>query len=388
MAVSQVPSRRILQEVGPEIPFGGFEQVDEHELSGLRRRLREDNGAEAIHVRELGDRIASVPEAPKNVVQVNFDRNVISRYEGIVQLSEALRAELYARMSAAGINYADYARTIERPALVGSKEKLVAGQASFASLAKEYRALSVDLAEESQKYEAACRRLGLIGSPKGKEAPALKESREQLAEVLKVLIEIREVLCTKREKPNLNEAKDMHMGVIHALVNFRRPKASELASGADRRQLLAIQAAYEGIEEKLDQVRVEQLRELEELALAFRLAKESGREAELPTLEQVFKERLQGVQALFFVRRGRVDFESGASPDNLKNRYEYHLQHVWYRQIQHWVEDVKNPAEEEAYQLILDDLKPRVEFARRQAYPYGVALKNVPLEAYAVAREN
>ncbi len=391
MATSQAPLRKIVHEAGPELRLGDFEQATkERDFLNIRHQILGDRDDEAVRVREIGDQIAVIPEQPKNETQIKFDRNVVVRYEGLLERSEELRAELYSRMSAVGVGYADYARTIERPALVSAKEKLVPGRVSFAALAREYQALNVNLAEESQKYEASCRRLGLIAAGKIKEGVIVNENRERLAQVLKNLVEVREALYTKQAKLSLLDAMDLHMGVVQALAGFRKPKIQELVSVADRRQLLAIQFAYQGIEQRLDQVRVEQLRELDELALALRLAQESGKNDELPALEQALRDRLQGLATLFFVQREVVSFDLGKHQESLGSRYNYHLKRVWYHQIQKWLGEANDltEAERESFEDLLVDLEPGVELARRQAYPYGLVLKNAPLEAYGIVREN
>jgi hypothetical protein len=356
----------------------GAERADTMEGSSGVRSLPTREAGESGKLAALKSRIARTNAEPRNEVQERYDTLTVNRYEKEVCEAQELFIILKVRLARAGVQFDQYEAFIENPQRIRG-ERLFTGERSFGQLVADYKATKKRLVVERAMYEAACKRLHISvqeGSAHRKGASAKQqEVQNPFTEAQQKLASVYEHVVAKRDSITFDDAIILHETMVQGLRGLKLPGNEADLPASDRQALVAARYFCKQIEARLDQIRVRELRPVEQLAAEARLAATAGNKAHAAEKTAELSALLARIAPLYLLD------SASESPRLLDLRSQYHLSHAELKELNDWIASKRITDSGKVSQRI-DELVPRVKHLHQVAYPYGPCLSGAPLKAY------
>ncbi len=356
----------------------GSERADTMEGPSGVRSLPTREVGESGKLAALKSKIARTNPEPRNEVQERYDTLTVNRYEKEMCEAQELFIILKVRLARAGVQFDQYETFIENPQRVRG-ERLFTGERPFGQLVADYKATKKRLVAERVMYEAACKRLHISvqeGSAHRKGASAKQpEVQNPFIEVQQTLASVYEHVIAKRDSITFDDAIILHEMMVRGLRGLKLPGNEADIPASDRQALVAARYFCKQIEARLDQIRVRELRPVEQLAAEARLAATAGNKAHAAEKTAELSTLLARLAPLYLLD------SASESPRVLELRAQYHLSHAELKELNDWIASKRITDSGKVAQRI-DELVPRVKHLHQVAYPYGPCLSGAPLKAY------
>lgn len=356
----------------------GAERSDSMEGSSGVRSLPAHRTAESSKLAALKSKIARTSVELRNEVQERYDTLTVNRYEKENCEAQELFIILKVRLARAGVQFDQYETCIEHPQRVRG-ERLFTGERPFGQVVADYKATKKRLVVEKVMYEAACRRLSMsvqegLTSRKGA-VTKQQEIQNPFTEAQQTLASVYEHVVAKRDSITFDDAIILHEMLVQGLRGLKLPGNEADIPASDRQALVSARYFCKQIEARLDQIRVRELRPVEQLAAEARLAATAGNKAHATEKTAELSTLLARLAPLYLLD------SASESPRLLELRAQYHLNHAELKELNDWITSKRITDSGRVAQRI-DELVPRVKHLHQVAYPYGPCLSGAPLKAY------
>ncbi len=354
------------------------ERADTMEGSSGVRLLPKREAGESGKLASLKSKIARTNAEPRNEVQERYDTLTVNRYEKEMCEAQELFIILKVRLARAGVQFDQYEACIERPQQIRG-ERLFTGERPFGALAEDYKATKKRLVVDRAMYEAACKRLHISvqEGPAHRKGTSAKQQEIQnpFTEAQQTLASVYEHVIAKRDSITFDDAIILHEMLVRGLRGLKLPGNEADIPASDRQALVAARYFCKQIEARLDQIRVRELRPVEQLAAEARLAATAGNKAHAAEKTAELSALLAHLAPLYLLD------STSESPHVLELRAQYHLNHAELKELNEWIVS-KRITDSGKVALRIDELVPRVKHLHQVAYPYGPCLSGAPLKAY------